>query len=157
MVIPERAALIWLTAFVCAPARAATELKIVTADGFVAFLAEDPWPVLAMQTKPPILMTVFQIPNPADDGTPDSTNLVIRFFEHGSAEAREGYAHVADAIGSSPPQPESFEGWTVYRQQGKQGAMEYSIVDAKRDLAGFSAAVRLAWPHSSRNPPDYPP
>jgi len=33
-----------------------------------------------MQTKPPIAFAIFQVPNFADEGTPESTNLVISLF-----------------------------------------------------------------------------
>jgi len=58
----------------------AIELKILTTKGFVAFTVEDDWRVLSMQTKPPIAFAIFQVPNFADEGTPESTNLVISLF-----------------------------------------------------------------------------
>ena len=136
-------------------ARADVELKIITADGFVAFTVKDHWPVISMATEPPIMTAVFQLPNVADQGTPDSTNLSIRFFDLGAAAARERFRSVGEPIGSVLPERDAFEGWTVYQQQAKQGDTEYSIIDAKRDLDTLSVAVRIAWPHLKGNPRGY--
>jgi len=153
--LPSLAAVLLLLALGAVSAGAETELKIVTADGFVAFTADDRWTVIRMLTKPPVPAAIFQIPNAADAGTPDSTNLLIRFFDRASAAAREPFQDMKAPKADSAPQVESFESWTVTRQQGKQGSTEYSVLDGKRELPGFTVAVRLAWPHLDGNPADY--
>ena len=150
-----KTATLLLVTCLCTTARAEMEFKIVTADGFVAFTAGNNWPVFSMQTKLPMTTAVFQIPNPADEGTPDSTNLFVRFYDLGSPAARESFEKVGAPIEGAAPKVESIDGWKVYRQVGKQGTTEYSIIDAKRELRGLSASVRLAWPHLATNPPDY--
>lgn len=150
-----KTATLLLVISLCATARAEVEFKIVTTDGFVAFRAEDGWPVVSMQTKLPMAIAIFQIPNAADEGTPDSTNLFVRFYDLGAPAARESFEKVGAPVGDAAPKVESVDGWTVYRQVGKQGATEYSIIDAKRDLKGLSVSVRLAWPHLVKNPADY--
>ena len=137
-------------------ASAETELKIVTAKGYVAFVAGDDWPVQQMQTKMPVAMAVFQVPNPADEGTPDSTNLIVQFFEHGSEQEKTVYAAAVKQYGSTAPVVESFKGWTLHRQEALQDETLYSIWDAKRgDIADVSTSVRLAWPHLASNSADY--
>src|ERR1700712_4654697 len=54
---------------------------LITAQGFVSFAPGADWKVLGMQNRSPVLSTVFQIPDAADDGTPDSTNLILSFFQ----------------------------------------------------------------------------
>jgi hypothetical protein len=137
-------------------ADAAVEMKIVTAKGFVAFTVEDNWAVQTIQTRMPIATGAFQIPNAADNGTKDSTNLAILLFQTDSDKAREKFDSPIKQYGASAPVIESFGEWTIYRQEAKQGDTLYSIVDAKRkDVADVSVAVRLAWPHLAANPKGY--
>lgn len=148
------AALVWLLASteVAGPE---VEMKVVTADGYVAFRVDGSWPVVASDSKPPVSVLAFQIPNAADDGTPDSTNVAVSVFQLDSETGRTGLAAVPTRVGAAEPKRERFEGWEVFRQEGRQGPTAYSIVDAKRTLAQAGVAVRVAWPHLSRNPPDY--
>ncbi len=151
----KRAAFLVLVATWCASARADVEFKMVTSGGFVAFTVADHWPVLSMATKPPIMSAVLQLPNVADERTPDSTNLAIRFFDLRMDAARDKFRVVGKQIGDSAPAVETFEEWTVYRQRARQAETEYTILDAKRELKSLSVTVRLAWPHLARNSPTY--
>jgi hypothetical protein len=137
-------------------ADAAVEMKILTAKGFVAFTVENNWAVQTMQSRMPIAMGAFQIPNAADNGTKDSTNLAVMLFEASSDKAREKFEAPVKQYGSSAPAGESFGEWTIYHQEAKQGDTLYSIVDAKRkDVADVAVAVRLAWPHLASNTERY--
>lgn len=137
-------------------ATADVELKIVTPKGRVAFTTADNWTVLEMQSKLPVAAAVFQLPNPADEGTPESTNLVLTLFEHGSEKEKTVFAAPVRQLGTAPPTTESFDGWTIYRQDATQGTTQYSIWDAKKEgVADVSASVRLAWPHLAKNPANY--
>jgi len=141
---------VWSTA-----AHAQTELKIVTGDGYVAFAAGDDWPVVARSTDLPVIAAVFQLPNPADAGTPHSTNLAIRFFDLSVEEARLEFENADNALSATPPIRETIDDWSITRQRASQGVTEYSVVDAKRKLTSLSVAVRLAWPHLPDNPSTY--
>lgn len=144
-------ALTWL-----GTAAADVELKIITPKGYVAFTVADHWRVLLMETKMPVAAAVFQLPNPADQGTPDSTNLIIQFFERGSEKEKAVYAAPVTQHGSAPPKVSRFKEWKIFRQEALQGKTMYSIWDAKRDgMADVSVSVRLAWPHLPNNPPGY--
>ena len=151
----KRATLFVLVAIWCSSAQAEVQLKMVTVGGFVAFTVKDHWPVISMATEPPIMAAIFQLPNSADEGTPESTNLVIRFFDLKVDAAREEFRRVGKPITGPAPVPQAFQGWTVYRQRAHQGETEYSIMDAKRDLDSVSVAARLAWPHLAGNSPAY--
>jgi hypothetical protein len=135
---------------------AAVEMKIVTTTGFVAFTVEDNWFVQSMQSRMPIAAGVFQIPNSAHNGTKDSTNLIVMLFEANSDRAREKFESPIKQYGVIAPESESFDEWTIYRQDAKQGDTIYSILDAKRKaVADVSVSVRLAWPHLGPNSKGY--
>jgi hypothetical protein len=63
------------------------DLSVITSRGYVTYTVPGEWKVLDMQTKAPKTAAVFQIKNPADEGTPDSTNVSILTFEMNSPEA----------------------------------------------------------------------
>lgn len=133
----------------------AVELKIITEKGYVAFTVNDDWQVIGMQTKPPVSVAGFQIPNTADDNTDDSANMAISIFHVEYHKAVEALKKVGQRYGSVDPKIEKFKDWAVYRQQVNQGETTYSILDAKKDVAGVAVGVRLAWPHLANNPPSY--
>jgi len=135
----------------CFSASAATQLKIVTARGVVSFVADDEWPVLSMQTKLPIATVVFQLPNAADEGTPDSTNLALRLFDD-SPVARKAFDAPVGQLGDAPVITQDWEGWSVSRRTARQGDSVYTIIDAKNArVADVAASIRLAWPHLPGN------
>lgn len=134
----------------------ATELKIITNGGHVAFTAGDDWQVLQMQTEMPVATIVFQLPNPADVGSSDSTNLVIQLFEKGSAAEKSIFASPAQQYGAVPPILDSLQGWTIIRQNASRGTTTYSVWDAKKSgVADVSVSIRLAWPQLATNSPNY--
>jgi hypothetical protein len=145
-----------LALYTAVSAHADTQLKIVTEKGYVAFVAGDDWSVLSMETKPPVATAVFQLPNPADEATPESTNLVLILYDLATEKGRAGFERPLPQYGDEP-KPESMPGgWTVYRQSGIQNSTQYTVLDAKRtDIADVAASVRLAWPHLPGNPQDY--
>ena len=152
----SRSVVFLFLALCSASIEAAVEMKIVTTAGFVAFTVEDNWSVLTVQSRMPIATAAYQIPNAADNGTKDSTNLAAMLFEASSDRAREKFEAPVKQYGSSAPAREAFGEWTIYRQEGKQGDTLYSIFDAKRTgVADVSVVVRLAWPHLAGNPKGY--
>lgn len=139
-----------------ATACAATELKIPTNKGFVAFTVEGEWPVLSMQMQLPLAAAAFRIPNPADAGTPDSTNIVIALYDPRSKEGRTAFNAPLKQYGGTPAVVEAMGPWTLTRQEARQGDTAYTIWDAKRSgVADVSVSVRLVWPHLAANAPDY--
>lgn len=133
----------------------AVEIKIMTNNGYIAFAVDGNWPVIAMQSKPPVSVVGFQIPNSADENTSDSTNLSISIYHSDSEQARQALELVGKQYGDSTPKVEKFDDWTIYRQEPKQGSTVYSLIDAKKKVAGVTVSVRLAWPHLNNNPVNY--
>ena len=143
-------------ALAVAMAHAAVEMSIVTNKGYVAFVVGDDWAVLSMQSKLPIATASFQVPNPADQGTPDSTNLAIVLYDSESKEARSNFEAPVTIKGSAPQQATRYQEWTVWRQEAVQGSTRYTILDAKREgLVDVLVKVRLAWPHLGTNASGY--
>jgi hypothetical protein len=134
----------------------AVEMKIFTTAGFVAFTVGSGWSVLSMQSQLPIATAVLQLPNPADGGTPDSTNLVLMLYAPDSERGRATFEAPVKQYGETAPGVASLDEWTIYHQKAKQGGTVYSILDAKRGrVADVSVSVRLAWPHLLTNPATY--
>jgi len=149
------AALSWLLAL-GAPAHADVQLKVVTAKGYVAFVAVDDWHVLTMESRLPVATVVFQLPNPADEGTPESTNLVLILYDLATRKGRTGFEQPIPQYGDDPKPETAAGGWTLYRQSGIQNSTQYTVLDARRTaVADVAASVRLAWPHLPNNPQDY--
>jgi len=57
------------------------DLSVITNKGWVQFTVGGEWPILKLDTKSPARVALFQIPNPADKGTSDSTNVAVRLDE----------------------------------------------------------------------------
>ncbi len=131
------------------------EFKIITPKGFVAFSVGSEWPVIAMQSKLPIAAAGFQIPNPADENTSDSTNLAITLYDETIAKGREALGAVGKAYDRKPPMIDHRNNWIIYAQESKQGDTLYTILDGKTKIADVAVAIRLAWPHLANNAQDY--
>lgn len=138
----------------CAGAPAAPiEIKMPTPKGSVAFTVEGQWPVLALQTRYPVASVAYRIPHPADADTPDSSNIVIAFYDPRTEEGRSAFATPPKQYGSTAPVVQTWGAWTLYRQLGQQGDTPYTIVDAKRAaVAGVAVSVRMVWPQRAESP-----
>jgi hypothetical protein len=145
------ACLIWANS-----SSADTKLSIITTKGYVTFEAGENWPVLEMKTQMPATLTVLAVPNPAEESTSDSTNLMLQLFERGSEEERTLFDAPVKQYGATPPVPERYKGWTITRQEDHQGPTVYSLWDARRTgIADVSVRVRLIWPNLPNNPESY--
>lgn len=140
----------------CATTIADVKLTIVTKGGSVAFTVGNDWPIITMQSKLPIAVAGFQIPNPADEGTPESTNLVFMLYDLSTERGRAVFEEPIKQYGVESPKIEQFGEWVLYRQEALQGETRYTIIDAKRNnVADVSVSARLAWPHLESNPKTY--
>lgn len=131
-----------------------TDFSLITTKGYVCYTVRSDWKVLSMQSKPPTTAAIFQIRNPADDNSPDSTNLSLMTFESDSADAMAAFdkassKRYAEASNSKYGQ------WETVTQEARQGTTSYSIRDGWRKVPGAKVYVRLAWPHLAKNPEDY--
>ncbi len=132
------------------------KITIVTADGFVSFSPRSAWRIGVMQSKPPVTQTVFQIPNDADEGTSNSTNLVISLITPDSDKAAAVLARIGKKFGEGKIVEGMSRGWKTYTQEATQNGTPYAVIDARRDgVAGQIVWARIAWPHLKNNPPDY--
>lgn len=139
------------------------KMTIATKGGYVGFKANKDWDVLFLHTKLPIASVIFQIDNPADAGTPDSTNLGV-FLIHPQYKKSKNYLKgIGNKYGNSEVKIFNHNGWQIYKQESvqisKQGAFQvgtlYTVLDAKKSVADVIVYIRLAWPHLKNNPADY--
>ena len=146
-------------AFVPLIAFAAPEEKvrmgIVTHTGQIGFTVGADWKVIAMQSKLPKAVAAYQITNPADEGTPDSTNLAISLFEAASPDAKASMLSLLASKAQGKIEKKKHGDWEVLCYSGQQGATTYSIRDAFKPVADCVVMVRLAWPSLPKNPTDY--
>ena len=131
-----------------APAQADVGMKIVTPKGYVAFTVGDDWKVVQLQSKTPVATAVYQVPNPGDEKTSESTNVVLILYDLSTDRGRRRFNIPLPTYGEAKPAESRLDGWTVFRQTGIQNDVEYTIFDARREKIGdMAATVRVAWPH----------
>lgn len=134
----------------------AVELTILTGNGHVAFSAVDEWPVVAAQTHLPTAVMAFQIPNSADEGTSDSTNLSLSLYDLDTLQGQKAFAALQAPPDSTPCTASAIDAWDTSCAKAHQGDTTYTIMDARRrEVADVAVNVRLAWPHLPSNPSDY--
>lgn len=124
-----------------------TTFTLISQGGYVRFSAQPDWAVIAMQSQLPVTVTAFQLADPADAGTPDSTNLAVSLYQPSSPEAMNALAAMGRQMGDKAPVVETYSGWTVYTQEAMQGETTYTDMDATSSMADVKVSVRLAWPH----------
>jgi hypothetical protein len=105
-----------------------------------------------MQSKPPVSVAAFQIPNPADDGTPHSSNAAISLYHVDFEQGQKGAENIGKQFGHQKPKVHNSDGWTIFEQRAEQKGVLYTILDAKKPQADVIIGVRLAWPTLSGNP-----
>ncbi len=137
-------------------AQADVGMKIATPKGHVAFTVGDDWKVVQLQTKTPVATAVYQVPNPADEKTSESTNVVLVLYDLSTDRGRRRFNIPLQTYGESKPIESTLDGWTVFVQSGVQNDVEYTILDARREKVGdVGATVRVAWPHLPGNAKGY--
>jgi hypothetical protein len=134
---------------------AKVRMGIVTKTDKIGFTVGADWKVIAMQSKLPKAVAVFQIANPADDGTPDSTNLSISLFEASSPEEKDSLASLLGGRAEGKVDKTKHGDWEVLSYTGQQDSTAYSIRDAFKPVADCIVMVRFAWPHLPKNAKDY--
>jgi hypothetical protein len=131
------------------------DLSVVTSRGYVTYTVPGDWKVLDMYTKAPKTSAIFQINNPADEGTPDSTNLGVLTFETNSPEATATFQKMAAKYRAEASARGKHGAWKVFSCQAPQARTMYHGRYAIRDVPGAHVFVTFAWPQLPRNPPDY--
>lgn len=133
----------------------AVELTVITPKGSVSFTADDEWTAGMAQTKLPVAAIGFQVEDPVDRGTADSTNVIVSLYDQTSPAGKDGLKTIGKQYGPVPPAASRVGDWQVFEQRGAQGATEYTILDARRDVADVVVGVRLAWPHLKGQPKNH--
>ena len=144
-----------LLVFISVPLAAATDLVQFTVVDRIRFSVPGDWPVIASKSTSEKTVFAFQIPNAADNGTPDSSNLSIISVDLKSDQDRDAFQKKASSTDHDAKQKHLVEGWACSSFSAVQGKTSYVIWDCYRVIANSGISVRIAWPHLPKNPPDY--
>jgi hypothetical protein len=123
--------------------------------GHVTYTAGDDWIVLGAQSKTPVAAFGYQIPDPADEGTPHSTNVSVSLYDLDTSKGREAFKTIGKKYGVGEPKASRVGEWKVLEQSPNQGGTRYVILDAYKAVADVTVAVRLAWPQLATHSRDY--
>jgi hypothetical protein len=131
------------------------DLRVITTKGYVTYTVGGDWKVLDMQTKAPKTSAIFQLNNPADEGTSDSTDLGILTFETNSPEATATFEKVAAKPRTEASARGRHRAWQLFGRRAPQGKTMYQVRYAIREVPGAHVIVTFSWPQLSRNRPGY--
>jgi len=138
-------------------AAATTDMVDFTIVDRVQFSVPADWTVIANKSTAEKTVFAFQIPNAADKDTSDSSNLSIIATDLKTAQDRDAFQKQAPSAGQNVQEKNLIEGWecSTFSAIQRSTKSEYVIWDCRRIVADCGVAVRLAWPHLPKNPPDY--
>ncbi len=129
-----------------------TQFTLITPGGYVGFAAGD-WAVLNIRGDMPAAGFDFQIPDAADKGTEESSNISIDLYQPDTRPARDAQAQFGKSLEpAGRPKKETYNGWTVYTQTIVSKGTPYTVVDAGSHQADVDVIVRLNWPHLPGQP-----
>lgn len=134
---------------------AATDQVVFTIVERVQFSVPGNWLVISSKSTAEKTVFAFQIPNVAEEGTPDSTNLVI--VSSYLKDAQDKNAFEKKASSPDPPAQEKklVDGWRCTSFSAMQKSTQYVVWDCYRVVANCGVYVRVAWPHLPKNPLAY--
>jgi len=123
----------------------------------VQFSVPANWPVIANKSTSEKTVFAFQIPNSADEGTSDSSNLSIIATDLKTAQDRDAFQTSPPSTDQNAQEKKLVEGWrcTTFSAVQHSTHTAYVIWDCRRVVADCGVSVRLAWPHLPKNPSDY--
>lgn len=115
------------------------------------------WPVIANKSTNEKTIFAFQIPNPADEGTPDSSNLSIIATDLKTAQDRNAFQTQTSSTDQNAQEKKLVEGWRcgTFSAAQKSTKTQYVIWDCRRTIAECGVSVRMAWPHLPKNSPGF--
>jgi hypothetical protein len=121
----------------------------------IHFAVPGNWPVIASKSTKQKTVFAFQVPNAADAGTSDSTNLSIisTFLRRG--QDKEAFNKNQTHTSHSAEEKKLVEGWRCSSHSATQGTTPYVVWDCHRVIADSGVSVRMAWPQLPSNPTDY--
>jgi hypothetical protein len=141
-----------------APAIAlATDMVDFTIVDRVQFSVPANWSVIANKSTSEKTVFAFQIPNSADEGTPDSSNLSIIATDLKTAQDRDAFQTQPSSTDNNAQEKKLVDDWgcSTFSAIQHSTKTQYVIWDCRRTIADCGVSVRMAWPHLPKNPPDY--
>jgi hypothetical protein len=123
----------------------------------IRFSVPADWPVIANKSTAEKTIFGFQIPNSADAGTSDPSNLSITSSYLKEAQDRDAFDKKPPSADPKAQEQKFAEGWrcATFSATQKSTSTRYVIWDCSRIVADCGMSVRIAWPHLPKNPPDY--
>ena len=136
---------------------AATDVVDFTIVDRIQFSVPSDWPVIANKSTSETTVFAFQIPNAADKGTLDSSNLSIIATDLKTAQDRDAFQKQASSTDHNAQEKNLVEGWvcSTFSAIQRSTQAQYVILDCRRIISDCGVSVRIAWPHLPKNPPDY--
>ena len=129
-----------------------TQFTLITPNGHVGFTAGD-WGLMNAHGAMPAAGFAFQVPDAADNGTDDSTEINIAFYQpdtRADRDAQAGFGKSLEPAGR--PKKEVYNGWTIYTQSVVAKGTPYSLVDAESRQGDVDVIIKLNWPHLQGQP-----
>lgn len=133
----------------------ATDRVVFTVFARIQFSVPADWVVIDSRSDAATTVFAFQIKNPADEGTPDSTNLAIISEYLKDRRAKSAFEREVADQEKKAQKKEAVENWNCSSFSAMQGSTRYDIWDCNRQITGCGVVVRLAWPELPKNPADY--
>jgi hypothetical protein len=141
------------------PPPSSVRVTFLTSASHVSFTADGAWHMLAVQPKLPLATIGFQIKNPPDESTPDSTNIGVSLLDASSDEAtKTAKAKLAELLGKRAVgkiKKTKYGEWDRWSYASKQDQSSSELRDAYRQLGRVFVAVRFTWPKLAKNPKNY--
>ena len=148
---------ILVTVVFAAAIAAATDMVDFTIVNRVQFSVPADWPVIANKSTNEKTVFAFQIPNPADEGTSDSSNLSIIATDLKTTQDRDAFQKQPSSPDHNAQEKKLVEDWGcgTFSAAQQSTKTQYVIWDCRRTIADCGISVRTAWPHLPKNPPDF--
>ena len=148
---------VFLAGLVASAVASATDSVDFTIVNGLQFSVPADWPVVANKSTSEKTDLHFQIPNAADKGTPDSSNLRIIATDLRTGQDRDAFQAQMPSTDHSAQEKKLVEGWacSTFSAIQRSTQAQYVIWDCSRIIADCGVSVRIAWPHLPKNPPDY--
>ncbi len=121
----------------------------------IQFSVPSDWLVISSKSDAVNTVFAFQIPNRAEEGTPDSTNLVIVASDLKQPGAKTAFEKKASNPEQKAQKRKLVDHWGCSSFSAAQGSTEYEIWDCFRTVTDCGVYVRAAWPHLPKNPSEY--
>jgi hypothetical protein len=145
-------ALVALLLIVCLGAGGTSTYTVFEA---VEFTVPMDWPVVKKKSELARSLFIFEIPNPATEGTPDSTTLAVEAFDLKDPDAKGAFDANPLPEGRNVQSRKFAEGWDCSSYVTMHDLTTYDVWACRRTLNNGGVFIHLTWPHLQGNPPDY--